>query len=262
LGQPFFMVIYHYFFVGLGVFVLLLVLARGWWRSYPAVTLYLGTVALGDLFFSLVCPLAGIDRDGWTYYYIYYCLTFLQHGCKLAVAIGLYRHFLAGCPNLKAITDIFLYASLILAGLLFLLSLDPRGSFLYLAAIHLGRWVYLLLAVVCVGILVLARVTRKPLEATCRLIILAFLVLSLPQALSFTLLAEFYARFSALWTWIGVLSMNLATCLWGWAALKKTAPAPAGQESPIGRELTGLLCRLDLQTGQVLRKLLPSARTG
>ena len=259
-GQPFYMVIFHYFFVGLGVLVLLLALARGWLRSYPAAVLYIGTVALGDLFFAVVVPLAGIDQTGWTYYYAYYLLTLLQHLCKLAVAIGLYRHFLAGCPNLKAITDIFLYATLVLAALLFLFSLDPRGSFLYLAAIHLGRWVYLMLAVVCVGVLALARVTRKPLDEPYRLIILAFLVLSLPQALSFTLLAQFYAPFSVFWSWTGVLSMNLATCLWGWAALKKTVPTSGDSDSFIGRELSGLLVRLDLQTGLVLRRLRPLGR--
>ena len=255
------MVIFHYFFVGLGVLVLLLALVRGWLRSYPAAVLYIGTVALGDLFFAVVVPLAGIDQTGWTYYYAYYLLTLLQHLCKLAVAVGLYRHFLAGCPHLKAITDIFLYAAMILAGLLFLLSLNPGGSFLYLAVVHLGRWVYLLLAMVCVGVLVLSRVTRKSLEEPYRLIILAFLVLSLPQALSFTLLAEFYTRCAGIWTWTGILCMNLATCLWGWAAWKKNTPAPAVPESPLGRELSGLLVRLDLQTGLVLRKLQPLGRS-
>ena len=251
----------HYLFVGLGVAVLMLMWRRGWTRHFPAVMGYYASVVAGDLFFAFVCPWTGCDPGGLTYFYLYYWLALVQHGLKLAVTIGLYRHFLAGCPHLRAITDIFLYGTLALAGGLFLLSLDPRGSLIYLAAIHLGGWVYLLLATVCAGLLLLGRITRIPMTTPCRFIIWAFLALSLPQALSFTLLAQFYDQASLFWTTTSWLTMNLATCLLGVAAWRfSPLPAPV-RAAGWGPELAGLLVRLDLQTALVLKKMLPQGRS-
>lgn len=255
------MIVWNYSFIALETVILFLMWRNRFWSRYRLFYIYFATVAAVDLLFSTVYPIFGIDsRSTWSFN-LCYLLELVKHILKLAVVISLYRVFLREYPHLRAITDGILYLGLALAGGLFVLSIEPGSSFLYLAAIHFGKWVFLMVATICAGLLLLKRFTARPMERALFLIVLGFFLFSLPQVLSFTLLTHYYHRYQSAWVLAYTLTYGAAVCIWGVAAVTRAAaPEPeAGGGSWALRpaEVLPLLSRIEASAGAVLKRIAP-----
>jgi len=241
-----------------------LMVRAGFQWKYPSFVAYYALVVAGDGFFGYVGPWFDFNYQMCWYYNLYWVLECVEHLLKIVIALGFYWTVLADYPNLRRMLDGFFYGAILLLSVLFVVSYEPSGSLLYTISIFLGKWVFLLVAVVCTFILVVRRLTGIVLERALLFIVSGFLVFSLTQCLNFFYLEAAHPQLDGFWRYFYQLSYVWPQMLWLVATVIPKEVAVAGTEPVAGLqgELLRRMRRLDAASGEALGRLNPFRAPG
>jgi hypothetical protein len=253
------MQIYTHLSALLSLVVLFSICRAEFYKKYAVFFVYFIVVLAGGIFFAYIGPWCGLSYEMSGYYSLYWFSDSMEHVLKIMVAVSFYWELLKSFPNIRRMIDAVFYGILALLFGLFISQYDPASSLLYTISIYFGRWVFLLMAVVCTFILAARRIAGIRLDPAYFYLVLGFLFYSLTQTLNFFYLAVAYEKLSGFWAWFYQVNYLVPLLLWLRAGLVREQ-APAAEAVPavgLQGELLRRMRRLDTASGEVFQRLNP-----
>jgi len=252
--------IYTHIALLLSFILLILFVFRDFPRRYSFFFIYFSAVFFGDIFFGYIGPQLGFTWEQAWYYNLFWIVEFSEHCLKILVVFSLYHLFLKEYPNLRVMLDFFFYGFIITLMILYLVGFNPQDSFFYNISIYMGKWVFLLMAVICTFILLIMRVCGISAAKSYLFILLGFLIYSLLQCLNFFLLSLYYDMLTGFWQRFYQVSYMIPTLLWFGAALCREAVEIKARTSVYASVQEALITRmesLEQLSNVVLKKMVP-----
>jgi len=253
------MQIYTHLSALLSLIVLFVICRAKFYKKHTVFFVYFIVVLMDGIFFAYAGPWYGFSYQMSWYYSLYWFSDAMEHVLKIMVAVSFYWELLKSFPNIRRMIDAVFYGILALLFGLFISQYEPASSLLYTISIYFGRWVFLLMAVVCTFILAVRRIAGIRLDPAYFYLVLGFLFYSLTQTLNFFYLSVAFEKLSGFWAWFYQVNYLVPLLLWLRAGLVREK-APAAEAAPaigLPGELLRRMRRLDAASGEVFHRLNP-----
>lgn len=198
--------------LGIGAFLLLLLVARGNFRHYPTLTTYLAlNLILGIAAFGVYHRWGFFSGPAWK---IAWSMQGLVIFARAAAAVEVCRHMLGRYRGVWALAWRVLLAC---AGLVLIYSLLAAKGELGFLLPKIARGLELAIAAVIVGLFLFVRYYQAEVQVGDRLVAVGLCLYSAFNVLNNTILERFLNSYVSLWNALSMLAFFSSLLVWTWA---------------------------------------------